>query len=183
MVFGRYAMRILDSFFDNVYVLEPLTKTDNRGTMIASFNKDDIRKLNIDFEIKEQRIYKMPKAGTFFGIHYQDMTHPQAKLVSVIRGKGLDYIVDLRKDSVTYKEWRMVELNDKEPKAIYIPAGYGHAFLSVKDNTIQMFAVNEYFIDGCARQINYKDPEIGLKLPINSVILSEYDKNAPFLSQ
>ena len=175
-------MRIIESFFDNVYVLEYLKKIDNRGAMLSEFDKSEISKLNIDFEIREQRIYKMPKTGTFFGIHYQDMTYPQSKLVSVIQGKGLDYMVDLRKDSETYKEWRMVELNDEESKAVYIPAGYGHAFLSVTDNTIQMFAVNEYFIDGYAMQINYKDPEIGLKLPINNIILSECDKNAPFLS-
>ncbi len=176
-------MRILDRFFDNVLVLEPLEKVDNRGTMVVEFSEDEIRKLNLDFEIKEQRIYKLPKAGTFFGIHYQEMTHPQAKLVSVIQGKGLDYIVDLRKDSATYKKWRMVELNEEEPKVIYIPAGYGHAFLSMKDNTIQMFIVNESFIHGCARQINYNDSEIGLKLPIHNIILSDYDKNAPFLSE
>lgn len=176
-------MRILESFFDSVLVLELSEKVDNRGTKMVSFNKDEIRKLNIDFEIKEQRIYKMPKAGTFFGIHYQEMTHPQAKLISVIQGKGLDYIVDLRKDSLTYKEWKMVELNEEEPKVIYIPAGYGHAFLSMKDNTIQVFAVNEYFIDGCTKRINYNDPEIGLKLPVNNVVLSDCDKHAPFLSE
>lgn len=176
-------MRILESFFDNVLVLESSEKVDNRGTVSVKFNEDEIRKLNIDFVIKEQRIYKMPKVGTFFGIHYQEMPHPQAKLVSVIQGRGLDYVVDLRKDSVTYKEWKMIELNENDSKIIYIPAGYGHAFLSMKDNTIQMFAVDEYFIDGCARQINYSDLEIGLKLPVNNVILSDYDKNAPFLSE
>lgn len=175
-------MRIKESLFDNVFVLEPSEKVDDRGTRIVGFNKEEIRKLNINFEIKEQRIYKMPKAGTFFGIHYQELTHPQAKLVSVIQGKGLDYIVDLRKDSLTYKEWKMVELSEEELKVIYIPAGYGHAFLSMEDNTIQMFAVNEYFMDGSTKQINYRDPEIGLELPINDVIVSYYDKNAPFLS-
>ena len=176
-------MRILESFFDNALVLELSEKVDNRGSKMVNFNKDEIGKLNIDFEIKEQRIYKMPKAGTFFGIHYQEMTHPQAKLISVIQGKGLDYIVDLRKDSLTYKEWKMIELSEEEPKVIYIPEGYGHAFLSLKDNTIQVFAVNEYFIGGCAKQINYNDPEIGLKLPVNNVIFSDYDKNAPFLPE
>lgn len=175
-------MRIKESLFDNVFVLEPSEKVDVRGTRIVGFNKEEMRKLNIYFEIKEQRIYKMPKAGTFFGIHYQELTHPQAKLVSVIQGKGLDYIVDLRKDSLTYKEWKMVELSEEELKVIYIPAGYGHAFLSMEDNTIQMFAVNEYFMDGSTKQINYRDPEIGLELPINDVIVSYYDKNAPFLS-
>lgn len=175
-------MRIKESLFDNVFVLEPSEKVDVRGTRIVGFNKEEMRKLNIYFEIKEQRIYKMPKAGTFFGIHYQELTHPQAKLVSVIQGKGLDYIVDLRKDSLTYKEWKMVELSEEELKVIYIPAGYGHAFLSMEDNTIQMFAVNEYFMVGSTKQINYRDPEIGLELPINDVIVSYYDKNAPFLS-
>lgn len=176
-------MRIIERLFDNVLVLETSEKVDNRGTRIVGFDKDEIRKLNIHFEIKEQRIYKMPKAGTFFGIHYQEMTYPQAKLVSVIQGIGHDYIVDLRKDSLTYKEWKMVELSEEEPKVIYIPAGYGHAFLSMKDNTIQMFAVNEYFVEGYAKQIHYSDPEIGLKLPFNDIIISEHDKTAPFLKE
>lgn len=176
-------MRIIERLFDNVLVLETSEKVDNRGTRIVGFDKDEIRKLNIHFEIKEQRIYKMPKAGTFFGIHYQEMTYPQAKLVSVIQGIGHDYIVDLRKDSSTYKEWKMVELSEEEPKVIYIPAGYGHAFLSMKDNTIQMFAVNEYFVEGYAKQIHYSDPEIGLKLPFKDIIISEHDKTAPFLKE
>lgn len=175
-------MRVLERFFDNVLVLDLSDKADNRGTRVVDFNKDEIKKINIDFEIKEQRIYKMPRAGAFYGIHYQEMAYPQAKLISVIQGKGLDYIVDLRKNSSTYKQWKMVELNAEEPKAIYIPAGYGHAFLSMLDNTIQMFAVNEYFMDGYAKQINYRDAEIGLKLPINDIIVSDYDENAPFLS-
>lgn len=175
-------MKILEQIFDNVLVLEPSTNTDCRGRMMVGFHEDELKELQIDFRLKEQRVYSIPETGTFFGIHYQDASHPQAKLVFVIQGKGLDYIVDLRQSSATYKQWKSIELTAEIPRIIYIPEGYGHAFLSMKDNTIQMFAIDEYFIEGSTKQINYKDPGIGFKLPMEHVILSDYDKNAPFLA-
>lgn len=172
---------IINSIFEKVKVLELLRKEDNRGFMSVTYNEKDLSELGIHFKIKEYRVYTMPKKGTFFGIHYQTMDYPQAKLVSVIQGKGLDYIVDLRRNSETYKQWRAIELSADNANAIYIPEGFGHAFLSLEDNTIQQFAINEYFMDGNAKQINYKDPMIGLSLPLDDIILADYDKNAPYL--
>lgn len=174
-------MMIIDSIFEEVKLLDLSRREDSRGIISVTYNEKNLSEIGISFKVKEYRVYTMPTKGTFFGIHYQTPEYPQAKLISVIQGKGLDYIVDLRPDSRTYKQWKVIELCADSAKAVYIPVGFGHAFLSLEDNTIQQFAIDEYFIEDCAKQINYKDPEIGLSLPMENIILSDYDRNAPNL--
>lgn len=172
-------MNIVDCIFGAAYVLESLKRTDNRGDMNLCFHRDQLAENEIHFSMTEQRIYRIPRSGTFFGIHYQEAAFPQAKLITVLQGSGLDYLIDLRRDSPSYRQWKAVEVNSDNARIIYIPAGFGHGFLSTVDDTIQLFAVDAPFIEGAARSIHYADPAIGLKLPVAAPILSEKDKNAP----
>lgn len=169
-------MRIIETIFDNCYVLEPSIREDCRGVMEVLFQKKDSEEILPGFEIVEQRIYKLPKKHTFFGIHYQKNDKPQGKLISVIQGRGVDYIVDLRPDSVSYKQYKSIELNSDMPRIMYIAPGFGHGFLSMEDNTIQVFAIDSYFENESAGVINYKDPQINLKLPVEDIIISDYDR-------
>ena len=173
------SMKIVETVFDKCYLIEPSSRNDNRGSMQVLYDDKEMRELLGGFEISEQRIYKMPEKHTFFGIHY--LKSGKGKLISLIEGRGLDYIIDLRPDSDTYKEVRTIELDEDNMNIVYIPAGFGHAFISTTDNTVQSFVVD------CGSQkaeqgfLNYKDPDIGLKLPVEDIIISDYDKNAPFL--
>ena len=96
----------------------------------------------------------------------------------MVHGKALDYIVDLRPDSKTYKQYKSFELNADRPLLVFIPAGFGHGFLTLEDNTIQAFAVDADLEKNSSGIVSYKDPEIGLKLPIEDITISDYDKNA-----
>ena len=173
-------MEIRQRLPGGVLLLQPEGREDPRGRMTV-LSPEEIRKAVPGFEMKEQRIYTMPETGTFFGIHYQADPYPQAKLISVLRGKGLDYAVDLREGSDTFGQWTVLELNGEEGLAVYIPAGFGHAFLSLVPDTVQFFAADERFVKGYAGSISWKDPDIGLKLPLENLILSEKDRQAPFL--
>ena len=175
-------MKITKRLFDEVLVLEPPVRADRRGTM-ADFSPEMIRTVLPDKEWILQRIYTMPERHTFFGIHFQKDPYPQAKLISVLQGKGLDYVVDLRKDSPTYMQWQSLELDVANPAIVYIPAGFGHAFLSLEENTIQYFAADREFVRGHAAVISFRDPTIRLVLPCEDPVLSDKDRNAPFLSQ
>lgn len=175
-------MKTRQCLFDEVLVLEPAVRTDVCGTM-ADLSPDQLRETVPQADWKVQRIYTMPVRHTFFGIHYQEEPYPQAKLISVLQGKGLDYVVDLRKDSATYTQWQVLELDAANPAFVYIPSGFGHAFLSLEENTVQYFAADRIFIHGYAAAINYRDPVIGLELPCEDPVLSDKDRNAPFLSQ
>ena len=170
-------MKIIEKIFDSVLLLQPDGREDSRGTMQVFFRKTTTELPDI-FNITEQRIYKIPKKHTFFGIHYQKPEAARGKLISLIQGKALDYIVDLRPDSKTYKQYKSFELNADSPLLVFIPAGFGHGFLTLEDNTIQAFAVDADFEKNSSGIVNYKDPVIGLKLPVDDIIISDYDKNA-----
>ena len=90
-------------------------------------------------------------------------------------------MVDLREGSATFGRWETVELDAARPAAVYIPAGFGHGFLSLEPDTVQLFGADRLFVPGCAKSISWKDPEIGLALPCDNPVLSEKDRNAPFL--
>ena len=171
-------MKIIEKIFDSVLLLQPDGREDSRGTMQVFFSKKTMTELPDSFNITEQRIYKIPQKHTFFGIHYQKSPAARGKLISVVQGKALDYIVDLRPDSKTYKQYKSFELNSDTPLLVFIPAGFGHGFLTLEDNTIQAFAIDADFEKDKSGIVNYKDPEIGLKLPVEDIIISDYDKNA-----
>lgn len=170
-------MKIIEKIFDSVLLLQPDGRADSRGTMQVFFRKSTTELPDV-FNITEQRIYKIPHKHTFFGIHYQKSPAARGKLISVVQGKALDYIVDLRPDSKTYKQYKSFELNADRPLLVFIPAGFGHGFLTLEDNTIQAFAVDADFEIDSSGIVNYKDPTIGLKLPVDDIIISDYDKNA-----
>ena len=170
-------MKIIKTIFDSCYLIEPRLRNDERGLMEVLFDKS-ISSLIGGFDITEQRFYKMQKENTFFGIHYLTPGKSKGKLISVIQGSGYDYIVDLREGSPTYKQYETLNLSEKTPQILYVPAGFGHGFLSTEANTIQAFAIDVNDADGASKIVNYKDPEIGLNLPVKDIIISDYDKNA-----
>ena len=169
---------VVKELFGKVKIYRLHTRVDNRGSLAYVFDESID-----DFKARETRIYSMPKEGTFFGIHYRDESDPMTKFVTVIKGRGLDYVIDLRKESPTYLEWEQVELSEENALAVLIPAGFGHAFISLQNNTIQLYSVDRSGDGAHSKQINYKDSKIGLKLPVPISEISDYDLSAPFVSE
>ena len=169
-------MEPVKTIFDTVKVYKLKSRTDNRGLMTYVY-EDGME----GFVSKETRIYDMPKKGTFFGIHYREENEPMQKLVNVVKGSGMDYVIDLRKDSDTYLKWESLELSADNAVAVLIPEGIGHAFISLEDNTMQAFTIDKTGKEGHSKQLNYKEEKIGLKLPVDVAEISDYDEAAPFL--
>jgi len=169
---------MIKEIFGKVKIYRLLTRVDNRGSLEYVFDEN-----TAIFKVRETRIYSMPKEGTFFGIHYREESNPMTKFVTVIRGRGMDYIIDLREESPTYLEWESIELSEENAFAVLIPAGFGHAFISLQNDTIQLYSVDRSGNDAHSKQINYKDSKIGLKLPIPISEISDYDLSAPFVSE
>lgn len=165
-----------------VLVLEYDSKEDNRGTSYKFFSKIELEKVGIFIEFVEGTSYCLQKKGTLYGIHFQNYPKVQTKLLSCTKGRGLDFAVDLRQDSKTYKKWVCVELSPQNRKQIFIPAGFGHAFLSLEDDTIVNMKIDKYFDSDLAKAITYADVELNIKFKVLNPILSENDENAPTLA-
>ena len=180
---GQENMYISDTKFKDVKILNFNRKEDVRGVTEVTVNKAEMEKAGIHFECREQRIYHVAEKGTFYGIHFQTKSHPQDKLIHLLTGRGMDYIIDLKKDSPTYKEWIAIELSGGDNKHLYIPQGYGHAFLSLEDGTTQLFTVSGHFQECGSVRIRFDDWQIGLSTPIDIRVMSEYDRNTPYLEE
>ena len=176
-------MQAVKTIFEKAMLIKTDSKSSCRGLMQNLYKEDELQKLGINIEVRDLRVYDMPLKGTFFGIHYQGNDNPMNKLIYVTKGRGMDYVVDLRKDSPTYLQWEMHELSAVNNYAMYIPHGFGHAFISLEDNTVQVYVADAYGKAGVSKQINYRDKSIGLELPLTVTSIAEYDANAPFLSE
>ncbi|SEJ69368.1 dTDP-4-dehydrorhamnose 3,5-epimerase [Propionispira arboris] len=164
-----------------VCVLNYDTKEDNRGIGYRLFSKRQLEEVGIYTEFVEEILNCPSKKGTLYGIHFQNHPRVQNKLLFCIKGRGFDFAVDLRRNSATYKKWVSVELSAQNRKQIYIPAGFGHAFLSLEDETQVVMQIDNYFDAALSRTVTYADRDLNIAFNILNPILSEGDKNAPTL--
>ena len=156
--------------------------TDNRGFKISTWSREDFLQHGIDFAPVESVIYEIPVAGTLYGIHFQLKPKPQQKLISLISGAGVDYAIDLRPDSPTFKKWFSTELSATNHRQILIPRGFGHLFYSTVPDTKMLFQIDQEFDTALSQTISYRDSEIALDICDRDFIVSPKDAAAPMMS-
>ena len=166
---------------EGLCVITPTVFKDDRGYFVETYNQNDFKEAGLDMVFVQDNHSYTIKKGTIRGIHFQNNPKPQIKLVRCVRGRVLDVVVDLRKDSPTYKKWLAVELSEENRKQIWIPEGYGHAFLTLEDNCEIQYKVSEFYYPEFDRAIAWDDEEINVNWNIDNPIVSEKDKNAPKL--
>ena len=166
-----------------VKVIEPDYFEDYRGYYCEVYSKRTLQNLGlkIDF-VQDNHSYSMRK-GTIRGIHFQNNPVPQAKLVRCTSGRVMDYAIDLRKDSPTFKQWVSVELSKENRKQILIPSGFGHAFITLTDECEVLYKVDGLYEPKLDRSIRWDDPEINIPWNCDNPIVSQKDINAPFLEK
>lgn len=159
-----------------IYLLKPERFTDERGFFSETYNKkkfDSLLGKNIDFV---QDNFSESKKGVIRGIHFQEYPHSQAKLVRVSFGKVFDVAVDLRKDSQTYLKWVGVELSAENGYQLWIPEGFGHAFLTLSNVAHFAYKTSSFYDKDSERTILWNDPKIGINWPeVSRVEISEKD--------
>lgn len=176
-------LKITELALPGVKVIEPTYFEDNRGYSAEAYNARTMREYGICTEFVVDYICFNKEAGTVRGIHFQNNPHPQVKLVRVLHGEVLDFVVDLRKDSPTYRNWTSMVLSEKNRKQLYLPSGYGHAYVTREPETVVLYKFDDYYDRDLVRAIRWNDSELGLKWDIENPILSESDGKAPFLSE
>lgn len=174
-------VKVTQTDLPEVLILEYEKYPEIRGYSYTNFSKRELNEAGIETDFVEENVYCPKKAGTLYGIHFQNNPMAQAKLLYCTKGRGLDFAIDLRKDSKTYKQWICVELSADNRKQIYIPRGFGHAFLSLHDNTSVVMKIDNYFDQKYRRGIAWNDPELSIAFPIDKPILAQHDIDAPFL--
>ena len=170
-----------------VYLIKPKVFGDHRGYFVETYRENELAALGINTAFVQDNESFTAARGTLRGIHFQLDPMAQGKLVRVAHGAVIDVAVDLRRGSPTYKKWAAVELSAENKHMLYIPRGFGHGFLSLTDDVLFIYKIDNYYCRECDRSVKYNDPEIGVDwqslLPegMDEPILSDKDKNAPLL--
>lgn len=174
-------LQVLETELKEVKILEYACKEDNRGLKFSNYSEKELLENGIDVHFIEENVYCPIKSGTLYGIHFQNNPVAQTKLLYCIEGRGIDYAIDLRKDSPQYLKWISVELSKENRRQILIPKGFGHAFISLEDNTKVVMRIDEYFDNKYSRQIAWNDSQIAIQYPVKNPILAQHDIDAPKL--
>lgn len=175
-------MKIEKMPLDDLYVIVPQVYNDNRGWFYESYNRQSFMDNGINIEFIQDNHSLSISKYTMRGIHFQNNPYAQSKLVRCIVGRILDIAVDLRRGSPTYCKWIAVELSAENKKQLFIPKGFGHAFITLEENTQVCYKVDAPWSKEHERTISYLDPDINIKWPEGEKVLSDKDANAPFLN-
>ena len=173
-------MKITETGFEGLLIIEPVVFSDSRGYFMESFNQDAIKKGGIKF-VPVQDNESSSVRGVIRGLHYQLRPFDQAKLIRVIEGKILDVAVDLRKASKTYGRWFGTELSSDSKKQLLIPKGFAHGFSVLSKTAVIQYKCDNFYKPAYERGIALNDPALGIdwKTDISKAIISEKDLKNP----
>ncbi len=162
-------------------VAEPQIFRDDRGFFFESYHKLKFKQGGVDAVFVQDNHSRSAK-GTLRGLHMQ-LVHPQGKLVRVLAGEIFDVVVDIRAGSPTFKKWVAVTLSDKDFKAIYVPPGFAHGFLTLSEVADVEYKCTDFYDKADEAGIIWNDPAIGIKWPSSKPLLSPKDQAYPVLEQ
>ena len=176
-------MKISTTSLEGVLVLEPTVFPDARGLFFESFNARAFREatgVDADF-VQDNQSHSV--ANVLRGIHYQ-LVRPQGKLVRVVSGRIFDVAVDLRRSSTAFGRWFGVELSADNRRQLWVPPGFGHAFLALGGPADVLYKTTEYWYGQHDRAVLWSDPAIGIAWPLSGApIVSDKDAAAPSLAR
>ena len=181
-------MKKIATELKDCYILEPSVFGDERGYFSPFFIQKEMDKEGIKFYGVVQCNRSKSAKGVVRGLHFQKNPKCQTKLVEVIQGSAIDVVVDIREGSPTYGKHTAVLLkpydaNDKESgRQLYVPRGFAHGFISLEDNTIFQYLIDNDYAPDYEGGIYWNDPELGIdwdgmfkKYGIDKPITSEKD--------
>lgn len=172
-------MKFTELKLKGAFIIELDEHQDERGTFARHFCRNELLKYNIDFNICQCNISKNTYKNTIRGMHYQAAPYQEPKMVSCLKGKLYDVIVDLRKDSSTYLKWQGIELSENDNQILYIPSDFAHGFQTLQDDTNILYYMGNYFNPESGRGLRYNDSKIGIEWKNFDYepIMSEKDRN------
>jgi len=148
---------------------------DERGYFAELFNKNKFEKdigRKVDFVQDNQ---SFSKKGVIRGLHFQKNPFEQGKLIRVIQGEIYDVAVDVRPMSESFGLFKAVTLSSDLFNYFWIPGGFAHGFQVISDNALVQYKVTNFYNPASEVTLNYNDPDIGIKWPLNDLIISERD--------
>jgi len=174
-------MRVVPTNMRGLLLIEPRCVRDERGFFLETFHEERYRENGIA-DVFLQDNHSRSRRGVLRGLHFQ-VKHPQAQIVTVIRGRVFDVAVDLRPNSATFARWYGAELSDEGPRQLYMAPGFAHGFCVLSDFADLHYKVSRLYDHSDEGGVVWNDRDIAIDWPIADPIVSERDGAYPALRQ
>jgi dTDP-4-dehydrorhamnose 3,5-epimerase len=162
-----------------VFEVKPELLNDDRGFFARTWCQEEFAAHGLTPRLVQCNISFNRRKGTLRGMHYQIGEHAEAKLVRCTAGSIYDVVLDLRRQSPTFKAWVAVTLTAVDRNMIYVPEGCAHGFLTLHDDTEVFYQMSEFYNAESARGVRWNDPAFRIEWPGKVDVISERDRSYP----
>jgi dTDP-4-dehydrorhamnose 3,5-epimerase len=166
---------------EGLLLIEAPCFRDERGFFIESFHTERYRENGIPDTFVQDN-HSRSRQGVLRGLHFQ-IRRPQAQIVTVIRGRVFDVVVDIRPGSASFGRWYGVDLSDEGPRQLYMAPGFAHGFCVLSEFADLHYKVSRLYDRSDESGIRWNDSDIGICWPIEAPIVSERDSAYPRLRE
>lgn len=170
-------MKLIETGLEDCYIIEPDKFGDERGYFSPYFIQDKLSVLGFERVVQANR--SMSAKGVVRGLHFQKDPKCQAKIVEVINGAAIDVVVDMREDSTSYGKSFKILLTKDNNRQLFVPKGFAHGFVSLEDNTIFQYLIDNDYAPELEGGILWNDPNLGIDW---DNIFEEFGIDDPILS-
>lgn len=172
-------MNITRTPLEGLLLIEPHYFKDERGFFLESYERERYQALGITEDFVQDN-HSRSARHVLRGLHYTKRK-PQAQILTVMRGKIFDVVVDIREDSPTFGKWFGVELSDEGIRQIYMPHGFAHGFCVLSEHADLHYKVSQRYDSNDEGGLRWNDPDVGIEWPVSTPVISARDLNHPVL--
>jgi dTDP-4-dehydrorhamnose 3,5-epimerase len=162
-----------------VVEIEPIE--DARGLFARTWCREEFARRGLEASLAQCSVSYNRRRATLRGMHWQAKPHEEAKLVRCTRGAAYDAIVDLREGSGTRLRWFATELSAGNRRALYVPPGFAHGYLTLAEDTELLYQISVPHHPESARGFRWNDPAVGIVWPEAPAVIAARDRAYPDL--
>ena len=166
-----------------VVVLDRSRHEDFRGSLLRSFDRDELAALGLAASVAQVNVTRTNAAGTVRGMHIQLPPYAEQKIVRCLIGRVFDVAVDLRPSSSTFGRWFACELAEDSPFSVVIPAGVAHGLQCLEADSVMHYVHSAPYSAEAESGVCPLDAELAVEWPLKPKCISDRDMALPALSQ
>lgn len=172
-------MQIVPTPLAGLFTVETEPQGDERGFFHRLFDAESFAAAGINFQSRQSGISRNLRRGTLRGLHYQKAPAEQAKLVRCLSGAIFDVAVDIRHGSATRGQWFGLELTADNNRALFIPAGFAHGFITLADSTDVLYELGAGEQRELSAGLRWNDPALAIRWPFEPAVINQRDAGWP----
>lgn len=174
-------MRFTEAGLPGAWVIDVETHQDERGLFARTFCRDEFVAHGLPGDFVQCSTSYNERKGTLRGLHFQANPQPEGKVVRCTQGEIFDVMIDLRKGAGSFGQWKGFELSARNRRAVYIPPGFAHGFLTLTDGAEIYYQMTQVYVPTLSRGLRWDDPVVGIRWPIAAEVISDADRSLPLL--